>query len=43
MINQGLFYLSWLVDHLAAFEHLVRDRLGGWRASRWAGDRPPCR
>lgn len=26
--HQGLFYLSWLVDHKAEFGHLVRDRLG---------------
>ncbi|MFE4612510.1 DUF5655 domain-containing protein [Streptomyces niveus] len=29
VINQGLFYLSWLMDHRAEFEHLVRDRLFG--------------
>jgi len=27
VINQGLFYLAWLMDHRAEFEHLVRDRL----------------
>lgn len=29
VINQGLFYLSWPMDHEAEFRHLVRDRLGG--------------
>lgn len=29
VINQGLFYLSWLTDHRAEFEHLVRYRLFG--------------
>ncbi len=28
IINQGLFYLNWLMEHQAAFELLVRDRLG---------------
>jgi hypothetical protein len=28
VINQGLFYLSWLVDHRSEFEQLVRDKLG---------------
>jgi predicted transport protein len=28
VINQGLFYLNWLMDHKAAFELLVRDKLG---------------
>ncbi|MEU4111775.1 DUF5655 domain-containing protein [Streptomyces sp. NPDC027717] len=44
VINQGLFYLSWLMDHRAEFEHLVRDRLGGTVASevRWSGPRLIC-
>ncbi|MFB6518167.1 hypothetical protein [Streptomyces sp. NPDC056401] len=25
VITQGLFYLSWLVDHKAEFQHLVRE------------------
>ncbi len=37
VINQGLFYLSWLVDHRAEFEHLVRDRLGGTARPRCCG------
>jgi len=28
VINQGLFYLDWLMDHKAEFELLVRDRFG---------------
>lgn len=28
VINQGLFYLNWLMEHKAAFELLVRDTLG---------------
>jgi predicted transport protein len=44
VINQGLFYLSWLMDHRAEFEHLVRDRLGGAVAAQvlWKGPRLIC-
>jgi predicted transport protein len=44
VINQGLFYLSWLVDHRAEFEHLVRDRLGVTAASQvlWISPRLIC-
>src|SRR4051794_21106744 len=28
VINQGLFYLDWLLDHRAEFQLLVMDRLG---------------
>ncbi|MFE3121045.1 transporter [Streptomyces niveus] len=44
VINQGLFYLSWLMDHRAEFEHLVRDRLGSTAASQvlWSGPRLIC-
>ena len=28
VINQGLFYMSWLMDHRDEFRRLVRDRLG---------------
>ncbi|WP_047121752.1 DUF5655 domain-containing protein [Streptomyces leeuwenhoekii] len=44
VINQGLFYLSWLVDHRAEFEHLVRDRLGGPAAAQvlWSNPRLIC-
>ncbi|MFG3348627.1 DUF5655 domain-containing protein [Streptomyces sp. NPDC048018] len=44
VINQGLFYLSWLVDHRAEFEHLVRDQLGATAAAQvfWTGPRLIC-
>ncbi|EOY45741.1 Transporter [Streptomyces lividans 1326] len=44
VINQGLFYLAWLMDHRAEFEHLVRDRLGVMAASQvlWSGPRLIC-
>ena len=28
VINQGLFYLDWLLDHQAEFKQLVQDKLG---------------
>lgn len=28
VINQGLFYLDWLLDHKADFKLLVIDKLG---------------
>ncbi|MGN9821558.1 DUF5655 domain-containing protein [Streptomyces sp. SD11] len=44
VINQGLFYLAWLMDHRAEFERLVRDRLGATAASQilWSGPRLIC-
>ncbi|WP_217201491.1 DUF5655 domain-containing protein [Streptomyces buecherae] len=44
IINQGLFYLSWLMDHRAEFEHLVRARLGARAASQilWSSPRLIC-
>ncbi|CAL9460263.1 DUF5655 domain-containing protein [Streptomyces sp. enrichment culture] len=44
VINQGLFYLAWLMDHRAEFEHLVRDWLGVTAASQvlWSGPRLIC-
>ena len=36
VINQGLFYLDWLLDHRAEFELLVMRKLG---ASRCRADR----
>ncbi|WPW26424.1 transporter [Streptomyces atratus] len=44
VIHQGLFYLSWMVDHRSEFEHLVRDRLGLTAASQvlWSGPRLIC-
>ncbi|MEJ8652803.1 DUF5655 domain-containing protein [Streptomyces sp. MS1.AVA.3] len=44
VINQGLFYLSWLMDHRAEFGHLVRDRLGATVTSQvlWSAPRLIC-
>ncbi len=44
VINQGLFYLAWLLDHRAEFERLVRNRLGTIAASQvlWNGPRLIC-
>ncbi|MGQ4480225.1 DUF5655 domain-containing protein [Streptomyces sp. SAS_276] len=44
VINQGLFYLAWLMDHRSEFEHMVRDRLGVTAASQvmWSGPRLIC-
>ncbi|MEU6172397.1 DUF5655 domain-containing protein [Streptantibioticus parmotrematis] len=44
VINQGLFYLAWLMDHRAEFEHLVRGRLGVTVASQvlWSSPRLIC-
>ncbi|MFK0099089.1 DUF5655 domain-containing protein [Streptomyces sp. NPDC091040] len=44
VIHQGLFYLSWLMDHRAEVERLVRDRLGAKAASQilWSGPRLVC-
>ncbi|WUQ26806.1 DUF5655 domain-containing protein [Streptomyces sp. NBC_00239] len=44
VINQGLFYMSWLVDHRDAFRRLVRDRLGREAAAAvlWSAPRLIC-
>ncbi|WP_338932708.1 DUF5655 domain-containing protein [Streptomyces netropsis] len=44
VINQGLFYLSWLIDHKAEFQHLVRQRLGTAAAAQvlWSDPRLIC-
>lgn len=44
VINQGLFYLDWLMDHQAAFELLVRDRFGKEEADKieWSAPRLIC-
>ncbi|MFD9409400.1 DUF5655 domain-containing protein [Streptomyces sp. NPDC059989] len=44
VITQGLFYLSWLVDHKAEFQHLVRDQLGEAAADQvlWSAPRLIC-
>ncbi len=44
VINQGLFYLSWLLDHKAEFKLLVLERLGKERADAidWSSPRLLC-
>lgn len=44
VINQGLFYLDWLLDHQAEFRWLVMERLGKEAADsiEWSGTRLIC-
>ena len=44
VINQGLFYLDWLLDHQAEFRWLVMEKLGKAIADSidWAGTRLLC-
>jgi len=44
VINQGLFYLDWLMDHRGDFELLVRDRYGKDAAAEieWSAPRLIC-
>ncbi|MGW6454423.1 hypothetical protein ACWF94_00605 [Streptomyces sp. NPDC055078] len=44
VIHQGLFYLSWLMDHRDEFQRLVRDRLGTEAAAGvlWSAPRLIC-
>lgn len=44
VINQGLFYLDWLLDHQAEFRWLVMERLGKEVAEHieWSGTRLLC-
>jgi len=44
VINQGLFYLDWLMDHRGDFEILVRDRYGKESAQliEWSAPRLIC-
>lgn len=44
VINQGLFYLDWLLDHKADFRLLVMDKLGKEAADKieWSGTRLLC-
>lgn len=44
VINQGLFYLDWLMDHQAEFRWLVMEKLGKEAAENieWAGTRLLC-
>ena len=44
VINQGLFYLDWLLDHQAEFKWLVMEKLGKDQAENieWSGTRLIC-
>ncbi len=44
VINQGLFYLDWLLDHKADFQLLVMKKLGKEEAEKieWSGTRLLC-
>jgi predicted transport protein len=44
VINQGLFYLDWLMDHKAEFKLLVLDKLGATAAEAidWSAPRVVC-
>ncbi len=44
VINQGLFYLDWLLDHRAEFKLLVMERLGAEAAEQidWTAPRLIC-
>lgn len=44
VINQGLFYLNWLMDHQAEFKLLVLQRLGALAADAidWSAPRVVC-
>lgn len=44
VINQGLFYLDWLLDHQAEFRWLVMEKLGKEFADKieWSGTRLLC-
>ena len=44
VINQGLFYLDWLLDHKADFRLLAMDKLGKEEADKieWSGTRLLC-
>lgn len=44
VINQGLYYMAWLMAHKDGFRSLVRDRLGRTAADQilWSGPRLIC-
>lgn len=44
VINQGLFYLDWLMDHKAELQLLVQEKLGQDEAEKieWSGPRLLC-
>lgn len=42
VMNQGLFYLDWLLDHRAEFESLAKSRLATDEVVDWASPRVLC-
>lgn len=42
VINQGLYYFDWLVDHKAEFENLVHDKTASDREVDWSSPRLVC-
>lgn len=42
VINQGLFYLDWMMDHKAEFEQLVRKNTTGEEEIEWSSPRLIC-
>jgi predicted transport protein len=42
VINQGLFYLDWLMDHKAELEQLVQKQLGSKESVDWSNPRVLC-
>ncbi|WP_353634492.1 DUF5655 domain-containing protein [Halobacterium sp. NMX12-1] len=42
VINQGLYYFDWLVDHKAEFENLVHNRTSTDREVDWSSPRLVC-
>ncbi|EMA08732.1 Predicted transport protein [Haloarcula vallismortis] len=42
VINQGLYYFDWLVDHKAEFENLVHDKIASDREVDWSSPRLVC-
>lgn len=42
VINQGLYYLEWLIDHRAEFEQLAAKGLGGTIEVDWSAPRVLC-
>lgn len=42
VINQGLFYLDWLMDHKAELEQLVQKQLGSKESIDWSNPRVMC-
>ena len=42
VINQGLYYFDWLVDHKAEFDNLVHDNIDSDREVDWSSPRLVC-